>query len=606
MNRVLGTLLAAVLVVGVGVAGVEGSAVPAVAITQDEVAPGTEISQETVVEEPASEGTSVGGIPAENSVVETAPDEDTANADDASAPGLLNDEPEPELSNFEVPSVMPTIAGNTAMVGTLASATPGEWGQSDVTFTYQWYRNGIQIAGATAQQYLPVPGDTGATIRVDVTGSKIGFENATYPSVDVLVVEGALISSRPVISGTATVGNSLSVKPGTWTPANTQQSIQWTRDGRNIAGATTTKYVLTAADRGKRIGVTVTGSTLGYLTKTVVSAATTPVLAGKLSPAKPKISGSAIVGKTLRATSAKWKPAGTQVSFQWKRNGKAIPGATKSTYTLKASDGGKRVTVTATGRLAGYTTTSRTSSATKAVLKRFASTATPRISGALRVGSALTVQVKASKPAATSTSYRWYRNGKAISGANGSTYVLKSSDAGKKVSVRVTSKRAGYVTVTKTSAAKRVASIMRASTPRISGSTTVGSQLRVNPGTWTSGAKLTYQWYRNGFKVSGAKGSTYNVTAGDVGSYFAVVVTGKKAGYASETRTSGATALVSYPSRTSPIGGWNCPAWAPIKGNASSMIYHVPGGAFYDRTKPEECFASEAAAQNAGYRRSMR
>jgi len=50
-----------------------------------------------------------------------------------------------------------------------------------------------------------------------------------------------------------------------------------------------------------------------------------------------------------------------------------------------------------------------------------------------------------------------------------------------------------------------------------------------------------------------------------------------------------------------PVGD-SCPANAPIKGNESSMIYHMPGQRYYDVTVPEECFASEAAAQAAGYR----
>lgn len=50
--------------------------------------------------------------------------------------------------------------------------------------------------------------------------------------------------------------------------------------------------------------------------------------------------------------------------------------------------------------------------------------------------------------------------------------------------------------------------------------------------------------------------------------------------------------------------GWDCPASHPIKGNASSMIYHMPSGAYYSRTNPEECFATESAARAAGYRRS--
>lgn len=47
----------------------------------------------------------------------------------------------------------------------------------------------------------------------------------------------------------------------------------------------------------------------------------------------------------------------------------------------------------------------------------------------------------------------------------------------------------------------------------------------------------------------------------------------------------------------------------PVKGNHSSSgewIYHVPSGAFYDVTDPEECFATPGEAEAAGYRASKR
>jgi hypothetical protein len=53
-------------------------------------------------------------------------------------------------------------------------------------------------------------------------------------------------------------------------------------------------------------------------------------------------------------------------------------------------------------------------------------------------------------------------------------------------------------------------------------------------------------------------------------------------------------------------GGKECPSGYPIKGNASSMIYHVPGSHSYDNTVPEWCFASEEDAQGAGYRAPKR
>ena len=45
-----------------------------------------------------------------------------------------------------------------------------------------------------------------------------------------------------------------------------------------------------------------------------------------------------------------------------------------------------------------------------------------------------------------------------------------------------------------------------------------------------------------------------------------------------------------------------------IKGNISSKskIYHIPGGAFYERTQEEMCFETEAEAQSAGFKKSSR
>ncbi len=48
----------------------------------------------------------------------------------------------------------------------------------------------------------------------------------------------------------------------------------------------------------------------------------------------------------------------------------------------------------------------------------------------------------------------------------------------------------------------------------------------------------------------------------------------------------------------------SCPDNAPIKGNASSGIYHPPNARYYGKTKAEECFASDLEAVAAGYRRA--
>ncbi|MEP4594476.1 MAG: hypothetical protein ABJ381_22035, partial [Ilumatobacter sp.] len=59
------------------------------------------------------------------------------------------------------------------------------------------------------------------------------------------------------------------------------------------------------------------------------------------------------------------------------------------------------------------------------------------------------------------------------------------------------------------------------------------------------------------------------------------------------------------------VGGWadpledgSCPDGYPIKANDNSGIFHVPGGRFYDRTKPERCYSDAVAATRDGYRRA--
>ncbi len=60
-------------------------------------------------------------------------------------------------------------------------------------------------------------------------------------------------------------------------------------------------------------------------------------------------------------------------------------------------------------------------------------------------------------------------------------------------------------------------------------------------------------------------------------------------------------------SRVYPSAGV-CPPTNPIKGNRGDKewIYHVPGGASYAKTNPEECFSTESAARAAGYRAAKR
>lgn len=76
----------------------------------------------------------------------------------------------------------------------------------------------------------------------------------------------------------------------------------------------------------------------------------------------------------------------------------------------------------------------------------------------------------------------------------------------------------------------------------------------------------------------------------------------KKADSSDKTESDESTSLPSGAVEGS--GEADCPDGYPIKGNASSNIYHLPGQSSYDKTIPEICFAAEDDASAAGYRAS--
>ena len=60
--------------------------------------------------------------------------------------------------------------------------------------------------------------------------------------------------------------------------------------------------------------------------------------------------------------------------------------------------------------------------------------------------------------------------------------------------------------------------------------------------------------------------------------------------------------LAAQPARWVPPVDGVAPEGYPIKANDDSMIFHVPGGRFYARTRAERCYADAADAIADGYR----
>ena len=162
----------------------------------------------------------------------------------------------------------------------------------------------------------------------------------------------------------------------------------------------------------------------------------------------PAISGTPQVGETLTASTSGIADADglndVTYSYQWVAGGSDIYGATASTYTLTASEGGQTIRVRVSFTDDAENQESLTSAATAAVAAKPNTPATgaPAISGTPRVGETLTASTSdiADQDGLTnvSYSYQWMADEVDIDGITGSSYTLTSNEQGKTVRVQVT------------------------------------------------------------------------------------------------------------------------------------------------------------------------
>lgn len=165
----------------------------------------------------------------------------------------------------------PVLTGGSSVGSTLSALNLGTWSPSGIALKMQWQVNGRAVASATGGTYVIRLADVGKKITLKVTVANFAGEG--YPSTS--KVSKSIKATRGTVSigdcymdlpnGT-TVGKTVSVVDGYWYAgtARVAYTRQWLRNGKPIAGATKNRYKLTAADKGKKIEVKVTGPARGY------------------------------------------------------------------------------------------------------------------------------------------------------------------------------------------------------------------------------------------------------------------------------------------------------------------------------------------------------
>ena len=172
-------------------------------------------------------------------------------------------------------------------------------------------------------------------------------------------------TTPPVVGGSPVEGQTLSATTGSWSGSPTSFTYQWedcNTSGEacaNITGGASSTYKLASSDVGHTLRVVVTATNSGGPTKATSAATATVTATPPPAPANtalPAVSGSAVEGQTLSASTGSWSGSPSSYGYQWEdcnTSGEActnVTGGSSSTYILASTDVGHtlRVVVTAT------------------------------------------------------------------------------------------------------------------------------------------------------------------------------------------------------------------------------------------------------------------
>jgi hypothetical protein len=432
----------------------------------------------------------------------------------------------PSVQNITA-SASPSLTATVTAAGGATNICPGGTvvlnANTGTGYTYQWRKNGVDIFGATSSSYTAT---SAGSYQVKIMqGSASAYSSP-------LTITATTLTATITAAGSTTIGTGGSVVLN----ANTGSgyTYQWKKNGTNISGATGASYTATSA--GSYVVVVKSGTCSASSAAVNVTAGS---LTATITPSGPTTfaTGGSVV---LKANT------GSGYTYQWKKNGSNISGATGSSYTATAA--GSYVVVIKSGTLTA------TSAAVTVTVTALTATITP--SGPTTFAAGGSVILKGNT--GTGYTYKWKRNGVDIAGATSANYTATTSGSYQlKITLGTTSAYSAPVTVTVNSSAATI-------TPSGTVAICTGGSAKLQANT---GSGYTYQWKKNGVNISGATASSYTVTS--AGSYSVAVKIG------TATTTSAAVSVtVSTPKASITVGGGS--TVLPSSG-AGIMLYAAAG-----------------------------
>jgi hypothetical protein len=409
---------------------------------------------------------------------------------------------------YSPPTAQSVLAGQTATF----SVTAGGSG----TLGYQWRRNGAPISGATSVTYsFTAMGSDSGNYDV-VISNAAGSLTSVAASLTVTVPAPPTITSA---TGAGTIGAGFNTVFSVSATGTAPLTYQWRKDGVPLSAATNSTLQLNAVtvpDSG--VYDVVVSNPGGSVNSIQLPLTVTP-------PVAPAITAQPLGGTLNIGNLASFRVTATgspTLTYQWRKNGSPIAGATSNVYILGAATAVSAGTfdVIVTNMAGAVTSTAAELTINPPVVFNAQPTSVTTF-----VGIAVTFSAPATGFPGTPT-YQWRKDGIVISGATISTFTFASvqlADAGTYDVVATTaagSATSNAATLTISDSAPQITSQPVGTALAVGGNTTLSV-------TVVGSVPLTYQWRRDGIALLGATTASFPVVnaqtyhAGD----YTVVVT---------------------------------------------------------------------------------
>jgi len=459
------------------------------------------------------------------------------------------------------------------LITSLVFSLKGTKGGGPSTVSYNVYRDGNPIAtnitttSYSDATYNSLVGHTWSVATVCTSGTS----QQTSITKDACFIPVTNITGIPT-TATATLAVTLN---GTVIPTNANnKTIAWSVVTPNTAGGSISGNTLNTTTNGT---TTVRATITNGLTPTSPYTQDFTITVSKATlTGTPTISGNTVYDQTLTCSTSGLSSSPTitnlgSFSYQWRRDGTNISGATSASYKLVQADIGKQMSVQVTAaNCSGTVTSANTGTVTKAT-----QTAPAAPTKLTQTSTSITLN--------TVTGCEYNINGGAYQTSN----VFSGLNPG--TSYNFTQRKAGTDTHLPSPASTSAsfstdggAAPALVGTVTISGNAVFGQTLSAIPNVTSnppgSVGELFYQWKRANVSV-GSNASTYTLTKDDIGATMTVTVT---AAGCTGSVTSSPTATVTKATQTAP-------ATPTLNGKTATSItlnivaeceYNINGGAY--------------------------